>query len=337
MKILVIGPAWVGDMVMAQSLFMRLHEQYEELELDVLAPAWTWPLLERMPEVRQALDSPLGHGQLGLGLRQQMGKALAAEGYQQAIVLPNSLKSALIPWFAGIRKRTGWRGEFRYGLLNDIRKLDKARYPLMVQRFVALAHPPGTAADGQYPLPQLEAHAGAVEQLQQQFQLNLDKPVAALCPGAEFGPSKQWPPEYYAQLIQALAGRGMQLWLLGSGNDREAAERILAGLPPATRDVARDFTGQTSLGDAIDLLSMASLVISNDSGLMHVAAALQRPLVVLYGSTSPGFTPPLGQQVKTVALELECSPCFKRDCPLQHHRCMRDLKPELVLQAVDAL
>lgn len=322
---------------MAQSLFMRLHEQYDDLELDVLAPGWTWPLLERMPEVRRALDMPLSHGQLGIGVRQQVGKALEEENYQQAIVLPNSLKSALIPWFAGIPKRIGWRGEFRYGLLNDIRKLDKDRYPLMVQRFVALAHPAGTPADEHYPMPTLVANAGAVEQLKQQFQLNPDKPAVALCPGAEFGPSKQWPPSYYAKLADTLVGRGMQLWLLGSANDRDTAEQILGELAPATRDAVRDFTGQTTLGDAIDLLSMTSLVVSNDSGLMHVAAALQRPLVVLYGSTSPGFTPPLGQQVETVALGLECSPCFKRDCPLQHHRCMLDLKPELVLQAVDAL
>lgn len=157
-KILIVGPSWVGDMVMAQSLFKELKRLHPDCSIDVLAPAWSKPLLERMPEVARGIDMPVGHGQLLLKERYRLGMSLRTEKYDQAILLPNSLKSALIPAFAEIETRTGWRGEWRYGLLNDIRKLDKKRYPLMVQRFIALAHPAGTelakkALD--FPLPKL--------------------------------------------------------------------------------------------------------------------------------------------------------------------------------------
>ena len=158
MRILIIGPSWVGDMVMAQTLFQCLKQQHPECEIDVLAPEWSRPLLERMPEVRQALSFPLGHGALELATRRRIGKSLAGQ-YDQAILLPNSLKSALVPYFAGIPKRTGWRGEMRYLLLNDVRKLDKARYPLMIERFMALAYAPGAELPQPYPRPSLQIEA----------------------------------------------------------------------------------------------------------------------------------------------------------------------------------
>ncbi len=140
MKILVIGPSWVGDMMMSQSLYRTLKAEYPSAEIDVMAPAWCRPLLARMPEVNQALAMPLGHGALALGERRRLGHALRANGYDRAYVLPNSFKSALVPFFANVPQRTGWRGEMRYGLLNDLRVLDKAAFPLMVQRYVALAY-----------------------------------------------------------------------------------------------------------------------------------------------------------------------------------------------------
>ena len=337
MKILIVGPAWVGDMVMAQSLLMRLQELNPGATIDVLAPAWTRDLLLRMPQVSRVLEMPLGHGELKLGLRWQLGQALKKEQYQQAIVLPNSLKSALIPCFAGIPRRTGWLGECRYGLLNDVRRLDKRKYPLMVQRFVALAHPAVYGQVTDYPRPALQSDPRGREALQERFSLNTHKPVLVLCPGAEFGPSKQWPVAYFAALARQALGQGQQVWIMGSANDQaDAAEiRMSEGLADST-DV-HDFCGQTTLAQAIDLLSMADAVVSNDSGLMHVAAALDRPLVVLYGSTSPAFTPPLAQQVRVLSMQLDCSPCFKRECPLQHHRCMQDLQPERVMQALQEM
>ena len=335
MKILVIGPSWVGDMVMSQSLFRLLKARRPEPQLHVLAPAWTRPLLERMPEVARAIDMPLGHGRVGLGARWRLGRALRAEGYAEAIVLPNSFKSALVPLFARIPRRSGWRGEARCWILNDCRVLDKARYPLMVQRFAALALPPGAPLPDRLPYPALATRPD-IEALRTRFALAAS-PALALCPGAEFGPSQQWPPGHYAALAARAVADGRDVWLFGSANDRPAAAAILAALAPAQRQRCRDFTGRTTLAEAIDLLSLAQAVVSNDSGLMHVAAALGRPLVVVYGSSSPGFTPPLATRVRTLALGLDCSPCFARRCPLGHHRCMRELGPERVWRALAEL
>lgn len=337
MKILIVGPAWVGDMVMAQSLFIRLMARHPGAEIDVLAPAWTRPILERMLEVSEALDMPLGHGRLGLATRRRLGVELRDKQYDQAIVLPNSWKSALVPWFANIPLRTGWRGEYRYGLLNDCRRLEERRYPLMVERFVALAHPPGDYLSGDYPVPALGVDAESCSVLRERYSLARDAQVLALCPGAEFGPSKQWPVEYFATLARRAIARGETVWILGSAKDRSTAQALLKAVGSPASQRCLDFTGQTSLGEAVDLLSMADAVVSNDSGLMHIASALKRPMVVLYGSTSPGFTPPLGDRVKVLSVGLDCQPCFQRECPLVHHRCMRDLQPEGVEQALISL
>lgn len=336
MRILIIGPSWVGDMVMAQTLFQCLKQQHPECVIDVLAPEWSRPILERMPEVRQALSFPLGHGALQLATRRRIGKSLAGQ-YDQAILLPNSLKSALVPFFAGIPKRTGWRGELRFGLLNDVRKLDKARYPLMIERFMALAYPAGTELPTPHPRPRLRIEAQSREAALAKFGLALDRPVLALCPGAEFGESKRWPAEHYAQVAEAKIREGWQVWLFGSKKDHPVGESIRERLIPGLREESINLSGETSLAEAIDLMSCATAVVSNDSGLMHVAAALDRPLVAVYGSTSPGFTPPLADQVEVVRLGLECSPCFDRTCRFGHYNCLRLLEPETVIMALQRL
>lgn len=215
MNILIVGPSWVGDMVMAQTLFQCLRMRYPDCQIDVLAPEWSRPILERMPEVRQALSFPLGHGALELATRRRIGKSLAGQ-YDQAILLPNSLKSALVPYFAGIPKRTGWRGEFRYVLLNDVRTLDKSRYPLMIERFMALAYEPGAELPKPYPRPSLRIDPVSRDAALAKFGLALDRPVLALCPGAEFGESKRWPAEHYALVAEARIREGWQVWLFGS-------------------------------------------------------------------------------------------------------------------------
>ncbi|WP_438281073.1 lipopolysaccharide heptosyltransferase II [Pseudomonas alabamensis] len=336
MNILIIGPSWVGDMVMAQTLFQCLKQQHPECAIDVLAPEWSRPILERMPEVRQALSFPLGHGALELGTRRRIGKSLAGQ-YDQAIVLPNSLKSALVPFFAGIPKRTGWRGELRFGLLNDVRTLDKARYPLMIERFMALAYAPGTELTQPYPRPALRIEPASRDAALAKFGLELDRPVLALCPGAEFGESKRWPAEHYAEVAEALIRLGWQVWLFGSKKDHPVGESIRERLIPGFREESVNLSGETSLAEAIDLLSCAKAVVSNDSGLMHVAAALARPLVAVYGSTSPGFTPPLAEQVEVVRLGIECSPCFERTCRFGHYNCLRLLEPPAVIAALRQL
>ncbi len=336
MNILIIGPSWVGDMVMAQTLFVCLKRQYPDCQIDVLAPEWSRPLLERMPEVREALSFPLGHGALELATRRRIGQQLRGR-YDQAILLPNSLKSALVPYFAGIPKRTGWRGELRFGLLNDIRTLDKARYPLMIERFMALAYAPGADLPKPYPEPRLAIDPASREAALERFGLTLDRPVLALCPGAEFGEAKRWPAGHYAKVADARLRQGWQVWLFGSQKDASGGEEIREWVTPGLDDDVYNLAGRTSLAEAIDLLSCASAVISNDSGLMHVAAALDRPLVAVYGSTSPGFTPPLASQVEVVRLGLECSPCFDRTCRFGHYDCLRLLQPSQVQEALGRL
>ncbi|MEE5095884.1 lipopolysaccharide heptosyltransferase II [Pseudomonas alliivorans] len=336
MNILIVGPSWVGDMVMAQTLFQCLKQRHPVCQIDVLAPEWSRPLLERMPEVRAALSFPLGHGALELATRRRIGKSLAGQ-YDQAILLPNSLKSALVPFFAGIKQRTGWRGEFRYGLLNDVRTLDKQRYPLMIERFMALAWDKGAELPRPYPKPSLQIDPATRDAALAKFGLTLDRPVLALCPGAEFGESKRWPAEHYAQVADARIREGWQVWLFGSQKDHPVGETIRENLIPGLREESVNLSGQTSLAEAIDLLSCADSVVSNDSGLMHVAAALNRPLVAVYGSTSPAFTPPLADEVEVVRLGIECSPCFDRTCRFGHYNCMRLLEPGAVIQALGRL
>ncbi|GMG87876.1 lipopolysaccharide heptosyltransferase II [Biformimicrobium ophioploci] len=335
-RILIVGPSWVGDMVMAQSLFIQLKQLHPEALIDVLAPAWSRPLLERMPEVHASIEMPVGHGKLDLGKRRRLGHWLRQHNYDQAILLPNSLKSALVPFFAGIPLRTGWRGEMRYGLLNDIRLLNKQRYPLMVQRFVALALPPGAALPEALPRPALVAQ-DRFEALAQEFGLNRERPVLALCPGAEFGPAKRWPEAHYAEVAASKIAEGWQVWLLGSGKDRDVCADIIERQSDEARSYCENLAGRTQLADAIDLLAQADAVVSNDSGLMHIAAALGRPLAVVYGSTSPDFTPPLAEKVRILSIEVECGPCFQRECPLGHMKCLQELPPQRALDALDEL
>lgn len=322
---------------MAQTLFIALKTRDPDVQIDVLALEWSRPILERMPQVRKALVMPIGHGSLQLGLRRQLGKQLANEKYDQAIVLPNSWKSALAPFFAGIPERTGWRGEMRYVLLNDIRLLDKNRYPLMIERFIALAHKAGHALPTPLPRPDLVVDAGNVKACLQNYSLGLTKPVLALCPGAEFGEAKRWPTNHYATVAQHKINDGWQVWLFGSGKDHDVAEQIKGQLAEGAQAHCRNLAGETSLADAVDLMSVADAVVSNDSGLMHIAAALGRPLVVVYGSSSPDFTPPLNDQVKVLRTGIECSPCFKRECPLGHLKCLKDLSAQVVLDGMQEL
>jgi len=334
-NILIVGPSWVGDMVMAQSLFMALKSQHPNANIDVLAPAWSRPIIEAMPEVRAAIDMPVGHGALQLGVRRAVADSLKPAAYDQAIILPNSLKSALIPWLAGIPKRTGWKGEFRYGLLNDLRPLDKSVYSLMVQKYVALAYPKGTLPkDFVCPNPKLECSPEHLSAALSGFHLSLERPVLALCPGAEFGRAKKWPERHYAEVASRHIKSGGQVWLFGSKNDHDACTKIAAELPA---DRVAVLAGETSLQQAVALLSQVQKVVSNDSGLMHVASALGRPLVALFGSTSPDYTPPLGDQSEIIKADIDCSPCFKRDCPFGHYKCLEDMSPDRVWSKLEIL
>ncbi|MEC5320922.1 ADP-heptose--LPS heptosyltransferase RfaF [Brenneria populi subsp. brevivirga] len=340
MRIMVIGPSWVGDMMMSHSLYRTLKAEHPQAVIDVMAPAWCRPLLARMPEVNQALAMPLGHGALALGERRRLGLGLRAARYDRAYVLPNSFKSALVPFFADIPQRIGWRGEMRYGLLNDVRILDKAAFPLMVQRYVALAYERGRihrAQDLPQPIlwPRLRVGDEEIAQMTAAFTLKSPRPVIGFCPGAEFGPAKRWPHYHYAALADRLIERGYQVALFGSANDRAAGDDIRSALPENARQHCVNLAGQTSLEQAVVLIAACRAIVSNDSGLMHVAAALNRPLVALYGPSSPDFTPPLSHQAEVIRLISGYHRVRKGDAEQGYHQSLIDIQPQQVLIALE--
>lgn len=342
MKTLIIGPSWVGDMMMSQSLYRSLKAQNPNVVIDVMAPAWCRPLLARMPEVNQALPMPLGHGALAIGQRYQLGKQLRDQSYQQAIVLPNSFKSALVPFFAQIPKRTGWRGEMRYGLLNDVRVLDKIAFPLMVQRYAALAYDKNdihSAEDIPQPIlwPQLDVNQQEIIETTAKFNLSDDRLTIGFCPGAEFGPAKRWPHYHYAELAKNLIDQGYQIALFGSAKDKEAGEQIRTSLPQDLRSHCYNLAGDTQLEQAVILIASCAAVISNDSGLMHIAAALNKPLIALYGPSSPDFTPPLSHQAKVIRLIEGYFKIRKGDAQQGYHQSLIDILPERVLVELNML
>lgn len=318
-------------MVMAQSLYKRLKADAPDLYLAVLAPAWSEALLARMPQVDESIVMPVGHKQVQLGARWRLAQALKQKHFNQAIVLPGSLKSALIPFFAGIPTRTGFIGEQRYGLLNDWRKLDKIALPLNVERFLVLGSAEHLLPD-EMPKPALQVDMDGQVAVQRNYSLDANRPLLALCPGAEFGPAKQWPAKHYASVARKKLDDGWQVALLGSAADNS----ICAEINVACEGLCQDLSGLTSLTEVIDILSLTDYVVSNDSGLMHIAAALERPLVAIYGSSSPDFTPPLSDNCHMLKMDLNCQPCFKRECPLGHSNCLYDLLPERVLAEISS-
>ena len=335
-KVLVVGPSWVGDMVMAQALYRELHAANPRVEIHVVAPPWSLPVLERMPEVARGIELAVGHGKLGLGKRWALARQLRAERYTRAIVLPRSAKAALVPWLARIPLRTGFRGEWRYGLLNDVRVLE-ARLDQTVKRFVALGLPSGAAVPDPLPsalMPRLRSDPNNLDRLRTLHGLAPGARLAALMPGAEYGPAKRWPAAHYGALAAALAGADTDVVVLGSAKERAIGDEVAAR---AANERVRNLCGKTSLADVVDLVAAADVAVSNDSGLLHVAAAAGAPVVAIYGSSSPKLTPPLTADAAVVSLPIECSPCFERECPLGHLRCLKELEPATVLRAVEAV
>jgi heptosyltransferase-2 len=307
-RTLVVAPNWIGDALMAQPLLSRLKDAGAKIE--VLAPEWVAAVLRRMPEVDHVIAMPYRHGALQLGERWRLARAIAARGYDRAIVLPNSWKSALVPFLAGIPKRAGYVGELRYGLLNSTLPNSKSPMP---QHYARLAGP----LEGALAPPRLTVSTDEIAEAQQRF--GIAGAYAVLCPGAEYGPAKRWP--YFKELAARMPVPSV---ILGSASDREAA----AGIG------GKDLVGRTTLDEAIRLIAGAALVVSNDSGLMHVAAALGRPQVALFGSSSPEHTPPASANARVLWLRLECSPCFARECPLGHFRCMKEISVDHVLKVL---
>ena len=326
-RYLIVGPSWVGDMVMAQSLFMTLKKLYPDCLIDVVAPEWSLPVLARMPQVNDGYGLPLLHGEFSLTTRIRKGLSLKANGYSHAIVLPRSWKSALVPFFAGAKTRTGYRGEMRFGLLNDIRKLDKSILTQTVQRYVAHAYQPNPVSAPETPFPQLEVGEANRQRLLVDLNLSIDRPVICMMPGAEYGPAKQWPAGYYAELAKKLVASGYRVWVLGSNKEKVLGKKIAGD-----NNAVYNLCGETDLVDVIDLLSCAEQVVSNDSGLMHVAAAVGVKLNVIYGSSTPDYTPPLTLNCNIMYLNLDCSPCFQRVCRFGHFYCLNKITAQSVFE-----
>ena len=301
---------------MAQPLLARLRQKTPSPRIDVVAPQWVAPVVRRMPEVDEVIEVPFRHGSLDLGARWRLGRELRRRGYDHAIVLPNTWKSALPVFFAGIPLRAGYVGEARYGLLNL--RYENIDAP-MREHYAALADAPGRSHP-EVPATRLVSESQTAKSTLARFGIEGD--YAVFCPGAEYGPAKRWP--YFAELSQKMS---LPVVVIGSPKDAEAAGGIKGN----------NLVGKTSLDEAMDLIAGARFVVSNDSGLMHVAAALGRPLVALFGSSSPAHTPPQGGASRVLWLRIECSPCFQRVCPLGHFRCMREIDVDKVLKEIQNL
>ena len=331
-RILVVGPSWVGDMVMAQSLYIVLHQCFESPLIDVVAPQWSLPIVARMAEVQRGIGLPLSHGEFGFSTRRRIGESLRQNRYTRAIVLPRSWKAALLPFFSGIPLRTGYRGEMRYGLLNDIRPLDKSVLTQTVQRYVSLGLAAESSEWSTAPNPRLSVNLENQGRVIKSLGLDPEQPAVGLMPGAEYGPAKQWPAEYFSSLAGDLVKLGFQVWIFGAEKEKGLGEEVVAG-----QALVYNLCGKTSLEDVIDLLAAARVAVSNDSGLMHVAAAVDIPVVAIYGSSSADFTPPLTSKKHVLSKDLECSPCFKRSCPLGHTRCLKEIQPGQVLDLIASI
>ncbi|WP_373190370.1 lipopolysaccharide heptosyltransferase II [Halomonas sp.] len=328
-RILVVGPSWVGDMVMAQSLFKTLKARQPDSRITVVAPAWSRSILERMDEVDEVANLEVGHGQFGLAIRRRLAHALRGH-FDQAIVLPRSWKSALVPFLARIPWRTGFTGEQRLWLLNDRRRLDKMVLDQTVKRFVALGLPAEESARGDFPIPRPRLRLDTENLVERRVELGLSsRPAIGMMPGAEYGPAKQWPLGYFRELARGLVVEGYEVRVLGGPKEVEAGEAIADDLPHT-----HNLCGRTRLADAVDLLGDCEQVVTNDSGLMHVAAAVGTRVQAIYGSSSPAYTPPLTENAEVHYLGLDCSPCFQRTCPLGHTNCLNHLMPERILRSI---
>ena len=325
--ILVVPYMWIGDFVRCHTVVRLLNQRFPRRPVDVLATAMVSPLADYMPGVRKAIIADLPRKRLALAGHRALAKRLKGEGYGDALVMPRTWKSALAPFLAGIERRTGFFGEARIGLLNDLRSGERA-LPRMIDRCAALAVPKGESPPADLPHPQLEVPAGEIASWLIRNDLADDhRPAVALAPGA-VGPSKRWTTSGYAELARRLTADGVQVWILGGPGERALAAEI-AGPDPAN---ARDMTGP-DLRNAILALAAADVAVSNDSGLLHVAAAIGKPAIGIFGPTSPWHWAPLNPLAAVVEVEneLSCRPCHKPTCRMGHHLCMRDIPADRVV------
>jgi heptosyltransferase-2 len=320
---------WIGDFVRCHSVVKVLRERWPDRPVDMLATTLCAPLADYMPGLRRAVIVDLPRRRLAFTQHKALADRLRPEGYGDAIVMPRTWKSALAPYLAGIPRRTAWAGEARFVLVNDLRWGERKR-PRMIDQCAALALPPETAQPVEWPLPELRVAPADIAAWRARMGLPDDgRPVVGLCPGA-VGPSKRWTVAGYRALAERLARDGLAVWIFGGPGERELAQEIAqAGTH------VRDLTG-IDLRNAILGLAASKVAVSNDSGLLHVAAALGTPTIGIFGPTSPWHWAPLNPLAAAIAAEVAppCQPCHEPVCRLQHHRCMLDIPTDPVLAAV---
>jgi heptosyltransferase-2 len=339
MKILIITPSWIGDLVMSQTLYKELKKIYKDCQIYALAPKWCLDVLSRMPEIEQTIEMPIGHGEFNLTSRYKIAKEMRKYNFDLAFILPNSWKSALIPLFAKIPKRIGFKGECRYFLLNQMRT-NKQDFPLLIQRYTSLAYS-NTEVKTSDDLPEISRpllqYYNLTNEILTKFNITNNNQLIGICPGAEYGRAKKWSPEYYAKVLTYFLNKNNNSigLIFGSNKDSLTAQEVLNNIPKELHDRIRDLTGKTTLTQAIDLLAKTSFVICNDSGLMHISAAVNAKLVAIFGSTSTKYTPPNTKTAIIIESYEKCHPCFKRECKLGTYQCLQNIKPEMVIQKIE--
>ena len=326
--ILVVPYMWIGDFVRCHTVVRLLRARFPASPIDVLTTKMVAPLLDYMPGVRQGIVWDLPRKRLALSQHRALAARLRQEGYGRALVMPRTWKSALAPFLAGIPERTGFAGELRFGLLNDLRWGERA-LPRMVDRCAALALPKGAPLPPGYPLPELKVPDQEIAAWRQRLGLAEGRLLAAFAPGA-VGPSKRWPASYFAETARRLAAQGFSVTVLGGPGETSLAAEIGAG-----QGFVHDLTG-ADLRNAILGLAAANVAVSNDSGLLHVAAALGTPSIGIFGPTSPWHWAPLNPLAAVIETQtvVSCRPCHKPTCRYGHHRCMREIPAEPVVAAV---
>ena len=335
-RILVIAPNWIGDAVMSQPLLAAIKASYPHAVIDVLATPWVAPVYWACSAVNELIEADLRHGQLQWGLRRALAAQIKKRNYASCYVLPNSLKSALIPWLANIPVRIGYQGELRRFLLTETKaNSPKTQRIPMVEHYANLCVP-SSNPDSTLRLPHLSPRASALEAAHTRLQavgIQTDA-LVVFCPGAEYGPSKRWPAAHFAALAQSILNTKptASVVLLGSPSDRAIGDAIVSSA--ASQGRMFNWCGATSLDEAIAIISLCSKVVSNDSGLMHIAAALQVPQVAIFGSSDPSHTPPNSVKATIISLHLPCNPCHQRECPLGHLNCLNQISPERVFTAL---
>mgnify|MGYP001200948281 FL=1 len=324
-KLLIIPQNWLGDIVMSQTLLKKIKSNNPKTSIDILVNSSLKNLVERMPEINKVIILDCNHRELGLFKRLRLAKEIKKSSYDQSIVLSRSLKSSLIPYFAKIPIRTGELGELRYLLINDLKEFSKESRRKTASRYISMYSDNNEELSENY-YPSLDSNSENIKNLSEKYDLKKDKKVIIFAPGAAFGPSKMWPVNKFRELGKKL-NNDFKILILGSNNEKSIGNDIV------TNKNMVNLCGKTSIADAVDLMHISKFCVSNDSGLMHLAAATNTKSISIYGSTSPDFTPPLTKNKDIHYKGISCSPCFEKKCKYGHYNCLVDIHSDDVFKS----